>query len=113
MNLSIKKQEDVLVLEIEGELMGGAESEKFKNILYDAIQDDITNIVVDMEKASWMNSSGLGMLITGLTTVRSSGGDMLLASVSERIRRPLEITKLDSVFQICKNVDEAIASFNQ
>ena len=111
MIMTTKKIDNVLIVEIEGELMGGAETEEFKNIIYDSIEDDVVNIIVDMAKTSWMNSSGLGMLITGLSTLRSSGGELYLANVSERIKRPLEITKLDSVFSIFDSVDDAIANF--
>jgi len=103
--------DNVLVVEIQGELMGGAESEDFKKIIYHSIEEDVINVVVDLANATWMNSSGLGVLITGLSTVRSSGGDLYLANVTDRIRRPLEITKLDTVFSIFNSVEQAIASF--
>lgn len=111
MKFNTKKVKNTLILEIEGEIMGGTKSDKFKNILYEAIEEDIVNIVIDLAKATWMNSSGLGMLISGLTTIRSSGGDMRLANISDRVRRPLVITKLDSVFSIYSSIEEAINSF--
>jgi anti-sigma B factor antagonist len=111
MNWKTKKVDNTLLIEIEGEIMGGTDADDFKDILFKAIEDDIVDIVVDMEKATWMNSSGLGMLISGLTTLRSSGGDLRLANVSERVRRPLEITKLDSVFSIYNSVEDAIKSY--
>ena len=111
MKCNTKKVDNTLVIEIEAEIMGGSEAEEFKDIIFKSIEEDIINIVVDLEKATWMNSSGLGMLITGLTTVRSSGGDLRLANVSERIRRPLEVTKLDSVFSIYDSVKNAVESF--
>lgn len=113
MKLSTKKEGQVFIIEIEGEIMGGnSDSEEFKKLIFDAIEEDLVNIVVDLAKAIWMNSSGLGMLISGLTTVRSSGGDLCLANVSERVRRPLEITRLDFVFSIHNSVREAVASFD-
>jgi len=111
MNWKTKKVDTTLLIEIEGEIMGGTEADDFKDILFKAIEDDIVDIVVDMENATWMNSSGLGMLISGLTTLRSSGGDLRLANVSERVRRPLEITKLDSVFSIYNSVEDALKSY--
>lgn len=102
---------DVFIIELKGEIMGGADAEKFRKIIYDAIEEDLVNIIIDLSNATWMNSSGLGMLISGLTTVRSSGGDLRLANMSERVRRPLEITKLESVFLTYGSVDNAINSF--
>ncbi|MFZ5518516.1 MAG: STAS domain-containing protein [Candidatus Zhuqueibacterota bacterium] len=111
MKLHTQKYNDVLLIQMEGEIMGGVESEQFRNTLYTSIEDDVVNFVVDMAKATWMNSSGLGMLISGLTTARSSGGDLRLVNLSERIRRPLEITKLETVFLTYNSIEEAVNSF--
>lgn len=111
MQCNSKQTDDVLVIEIQGEIMGGADSESFRDIIYEAIEQDKVFIVADLKDATWMNSSGLGMLISGLTTLRSSGGDLRLTNLSEKVRRPLEITKLESVFLIYNSVEEAINSF--
>ena len=92
--------------------MGGPDTEAFQKKLYDAVQEGKVNVVVDMSRTTWMNSSGLGMLISGLTTLRSSGGDLRLANLSERLRRPLEITKLDAVFKIFDSVQSAVDSYS-
>lgn len=111
MECKTKQIEDVLVIEIKGEIMGGAESESYRKIIYEAIEQDKVFIVADLKEATWMNSSGLGMLISGLTSLRSSGGDLRLANISEKVRRPLEITKLESVFLIYNSVDDAVNSY--
>ncbi len=111
MRCSTKNVDNTLIIEVEGEIMGGSESERFRNIIYDAIEEDKVFIVADLTKATWMNSSGLGMLISGLTTLRSSGGDLRLANLSDKVRRPLEITKLESVFLIYNSIEEAINSY--
>lgn len=111
MECNTKQIDDVLVIEIEGEIMGGTDAEHFRGIIYEAIEQDTVFIVADLAKAKWMNSSGLGMLISGLTTLRSSGGDLRLANLSEKVRRPLEITKLESVFLIYNSVEDAVTSY--
>jgi anti-sigma B factor antagonist len=111
MRCSTKNVDDTLIIEIEGEIMGGSESESFRNIIYKSIEEDKVFIVADLAKANWMNSSGLGMLISGLTTLRSSGGDLRLANLSDKVRRPLEITKLESVFLVYNSVEEAVNSY--
>lgn len=111
MKCHTKQVDDVLVIEIEGEIMGGTDSESFRNIIYEAIEEDKVFIVADLKNATWMNSSGLGMLISGLTTLRSSGGDLRLTNLSEKVRRPLEITKLESVFLTYNSVEEAVTSY--
>ena len=80
-------------------------------MVFKLIQDGAVDVVVDMSGVNWMNSSGLGMLMAGMTTLRGSGGDLRLAGVSDRVRRPIEVTKLDRVLKIFGSVEEAVNSF--
>ena len=111
MEIIESKEQEVLIFGLKGEIMGGPETEKFHKKLYTAVKQGDVNAIVDMTEATWMNSSGLGMLISGLTTLRSSGGDLRLAGLSQRLRRPLEITKLDLVFNVYDTVESALESF--
>ena len=111
MEISSKEVNNVLIVELAGEIMGGAETEDFRAMIFDAIEKEMVNVVIDLKKALWMNSSGLGMLVSGLTTIRSSGGDLRLANLSDRVRRPFEITRLGSVFMSYDSVDEAVQSY--
>jgi len=111
MEISEKEVNEVIVFIIKGKIMGGSGTESFQKRIYECVKENKVNVVVDMSQATWMNSSGLGMLISGLTTLRSSGGDLRLTNLSERLQRPLEITKLDSVFKIFESVQNAVDSF--
>jgi len=111
MQIVTNMEENVFVIKITGELMAGQDSEKLRNVVDETIQSEQVNVVVDMEEVNWMNSSGLGMLISALTSLRSSGGDMRLANLSERLKRPMQITKLDTVFQDFDSVAEAVKSY--
>lgn len=111
MEMSEQKQDEVVILSIQGEIMGGDEAKGFQDRIYQFIQAEDTRVVVDMGDVKWMNSSGLGMLMSGLTTLRSSGGDLKLARVSDRVRRPIEVTKLDGVLKIYETVEEALTSY--
>ena len=111
MKIKEEKKGNVLVLFFSGELMGGEETKAFQERIYQAIQEGTVFLVVDMKDVKWMNSSGLGMLMAGLTTLRGSDGDLKLANVSERVRRPIEIAKLDQILQIFESVDAAVESF--
>ncbi|MBN2414072.1 STAS domain-containing protein [candidate division KSB1 bacterium] len=102
---------NVNVIKITGELMAGHDSEKLRKVVDESIKAENVNVVVDMEEVTWMNSSGLGMLISALTSLRSSEGDMRLANLSDRIRRPMQITKLDKVFQDFDSVADAVQSY--
>lgn len=108
-----EKRGDVLVFLLSGELMGGEETRAFQDRLYKAIEEGSVFVVIDMSNVGWMNSSGLGMLMAGLTTLRGSGGELKLAGTPDRIRRTIEITKLDNVIPIYDSLDEAVDSFAQ
>jgi|YelNatPaOPRAMG01_1025707.scaffolds.fasta_scaffold00047_46 anti-sigma B factor antagonist len=103
------QQEDVLILRIQGTLLGGPEGEEFRRVLYEAVRRERNRIVLDLSGVHWMNSSGLGMLVAGLSTIRASGGEMVLANVPDRVLRPLQLTRLEGVFKILPSVEEAIA----
>ena len=111
MDIQTRTEGTVRILELTGDLRGGAELDRFRQCIDEAIAEEKVSVVVDLAKVNWMNSAGLGMLISGLTSLRSSGGDLRLANLSERIRRPLQITKLDSVFQQFNSVTDAVNSF--
>jgi len=111
MGIVQKENGHVLVVELEGELMGGPEADEFRSIIDKAIMDEKNKVVIDMGRVNWMNSSGLGMLMNALTNLRSSGGDLKLANLSERTRRPIQITRLDSVFDEYDSVEVAVRTF--
>lgn len=58
-----------------------------------------------------MNSSGLGMLISGFTTIKNAGGSLKLANATEKINSLLVITKLITIFENFNSIDEAVKSF--
>jgi anti-sigma B factor antagonist len=113
MELLEKIINNVLILELNGDLMGGTDSETFRQVVDKAILNENVNVVVDLGNVNWMNSSGLGMLISSLTSLRSSDGDLKLANLSERLKRPMKITKLDLVFEDYESVDNAVKSYSE
>lgn len=104
--------DDVAVLRLQGKIMGGPDATSLHEKLHDLIESGIMSVVVDLRDVDWMNSSGLGILIGGLSALRKSGGDLRLASVTEKIEEVLRITKLDRVFDIYENIEEAVASYH-
>ncbi len=111
MNYNLDERYNAVVITLKGNVMGGPDGSKLHTTLHELKEKGQVNVVVDLSKAKFMNSSGLGMLISALTTVRNSGGDLRLANVADRIQSLLVITKLITVFKHFKSVDEAVASF--
>jgi anti-sigma B factor antagonist len=111
MKMHEKKTDSVLVLSLEGEIMGGEDSKPLQDRVYRAIREGSPFIVLDMKQVNWINSSGLGVLMACLTTLRGSGGDIRLVHASDRVRRPIEITRLDNVLLMFDSLDEALKNF--
>lgn len=104
---------DVVVLELAGKIMGGPDASLLNDKLHDLLDKGKTKVVAELAGVSWMNSSGLGILIGGLTTMRNNGGDLKLANVTDRIQSLLMITKLLTVFDAHDTLEKAVASFKK
>ena len=113
MNYNIDEKYNCVILTLKGNVMGGPDGAKLHDTLHDLKEDGKTNVVVDLSKVKFMNSSGLGMLISAMTTMRNAGGDLRLANVADRIQSLLVITKLITVFKHFDSVDEAAKSFEE
>jgi anti-sigma B factor antagonist len=111
MNFNISEHDKCAVIQFNGELMGGPEAVHLNRELHKLIDKGQINIVADAGGIKLMNSSGLGMLIGGLTTMRKAGGDLRIANPTDKIQNLLVITKLHSVFRYYDSLEEAIKSF--
>lgn len=106
-----KKMGSTIVLEMQGDIIGAAESSTLMDLLHDLLEGGHKHIVIDLSQVSSMNSSGLGTLINALQVMRQNGGDLKLCGISQKVRTIFSITKLISVFDIHATVEDAIASF--
>lgn len=111
MRLSDREQDGVIVLEPKGKIMGGPDASLLHDKLYEFIEQDKKKVVIDLSRVDWMNSTGLGILISGYTTLRNTEGELKLANVTDKIQSLLTITKLVTVFEAYDTVDEAVKSF--
>ena len=113
MRLSTKEADRITVIELDGSVMGGPDATALNDALHGLIEKRKKKVVVDLSGVETMNSSGLGMLINALTTLRNAGGTLKIAAASKNIESLLVITKLSTVFELCPTVKKAIASFEQ
>ena len=102
---------NAVVFSFKGKLMGGPEAQEFHNKLDEFLNAGKKNIIVEMSDVKFVNSSGLGNIVRGFSTVKDAGGQMKLAGATEKIDGLLSITKLNSVFEQHKTVEEAAKSF--
>lgn len=113
MKIKVSEKYSAVIIELKGNVMGGPEAQEFHDKLHDLIEADKKNVVVDLSDVKFMNSSGLGMLISGYTSMKNGGGTLVLARATEKINSLLVITKLITIFDHYKSVEEAVESFNK
>jgi anti-sigma B factor antagonist len=111
--MTIRQREigDVVVLDIDGKIMGGVDSELFQETIQSLIDSGKRKVLVNLENVKWVNSTGLGVLIAGYSALQKSGGRLKLLQVSERVEGLLNITKLSTIFESYQGEDEAVESF--
>jgi len=106
-----KEVNGVVVLSVQERVVGGPEMGALHESIHKHLEQKKKYFVVDLSEVERINSSGLGLLIGGLTTARNHGGDLKLVGVSEAVQHILHITRLAGVFEIFPTVEAAIQSF--
>lgn len=113
MPFKTKESYEAIVFELSGKFLGSIEGAAFKEKLEELKDAGKTKIVIDLSKADFMDSSGIGTLIGALTTMRKVGGDVKLACMKERIKNLFLLTRLlGPVFEDYDTVEDAAASMN-
>ena len=112
MNLKIqeRKLNDITVLDLDGTFAMGGHAD-FKQRVETAITDGSRRLLINLAKVSYMDSSGLGELISGYTKMQRVSGQMKLFNLSKRLNQLLVITKLITVFETFDSESEAVSSF--
>ncbi len=113
MRIKTSEQYDAAIITIKGNVMGGPEAQEFHDLLAKLLEEGKKNIVIDLGSVKFMNSTGLGMLISGYTSVKNKGGALKLANATEKINSLLVITKLITIFENFDSVDAAVESFKK
>ncbi len=111
MKLFDRQENEVTVIELKGNIMEEQDRILFYDKLQELIKQNRKKVVIDLSKVDWINSRGLGMLISGLTTMRHNEGVLKLAVVAEKVRSLLTLTRLITAFEVYDTVEEAVCSF--
>ncbi len=111
MSFSLKKdQRGVVVVGVEGQLIVGNRQELKQRVL-DALDGGARKFVIDFSRTGYIDSSGLGVLVSLSKKIREQGGDLRLAGLNDDLQTLFELTKLDTLFAITKTSEEALAAF--
>jgi len=110
MSLNVSHQREVVVIEIEGQLIVSNRQELKQRVL-DEADAGARKILVDFGKTGYIDSSGLGVLVSLAKRLRELGGDLRLANLNDDLQTLFELTKLDTLFQISDTRERALETF--
>jgi anti-sigma B factor antagonist len=113
MKIEIRTIGDVRMLDCSGAITLGEGTMSVRNAVRDILQSGIKKIILNMAGINYIDSSGVGELVSTYTTVVNNGGQLKLLNLTKKLRDLLTITKLLTVFDIFENEDAALASFGQ
>ncbi len=108
MNFKHEIRNNTLILRLAGDLIGEDSGAAVIEVATDAIHENLKSCIVDISGLRYINSSGIGLLITVLTKFRNKGGEVYLMKPSESVQKLLVITKLNAIFQIVQSEEEVV-----
>jgi anti-sigma B factor antagonist len=108
MNFAQEIKGNSLILRISGDLIGEDNGTQLIAAVNDAVSHHVSTCIIDISNLRYINSSGIGVLITILTKFRNKGGEVYLMNPSESVSKLLVITKLNAIFQIVKSEEEVL-----
>jgi anti-sigma B factor antagonist len=106
-----KQIDEVSVLDLVGRITLGDEKDQVGKKIKEMLGKGKSQIVLNLEGVSYVDSAGLGALVSGHTSAQNQGATLKLANPTKTLRALLNITKLVTIFDICESVDDAVKSF--
>lgn len=111
MKMTQEVKGDVAILRLSGQLMGGPDADAVRETILSTLNQGYKKIIIDLADVSWVNSTGLGILISSHVTVANNGGMVRLMRVSKRISSIFMVTRLNTVFESYEDEESALKSF--
>lgn len=95
---------NIRILEPTG-ILDGTQAETFRKEVDSALDEGVDTLLIDLEKITFVDSSGLGILVVVLKKVRASNRKMYVCSINEQVKMLFELTSMDRVFEVLPNRD--------
>ena len=111
MNITTRKEEDVKVLDLSGQLTIGTGDVQLREAIVDQLERGAKKILLNLKGVRAMDSSGLGELVRSKATCGNAGATIKLLHVEDKVHQVLEMTRLIGVFETFNDEIDAVASF--
>jgi anti-sigma B factor antagonist len=109
MSFSLERTDDVLIVTVDGQLVV-TNRQEFKQAILDAVAQGAMLVVVDFTVSGYIDSSGLGALVSLSRRLREAGGDLRLVGLNDDLRTLFELTRLDALFPLYATRAEALGA---
>ena len=112
MTITTREVSHVTIVDINGRITLGDETGKLRDTIHQLIDAGKKKIVLNLAQVDYIDSSGVGELVSSYTAVRNSGGDLKLFGLTKKVQDILNVTKLYTVFDIKDDEFTAVKSFD-
>jgi anti-sigma B factor antagonist len=113
MQIAERESGAVTILDLSGRITLGEDGNLLKDKLQSLLHQGKKNILLNLEQVSYVDSAGLGSIVSAYTTVTREGGSLKLANITKKLQDLLSITKLLTVFETFDSEDEAVRSYKK
>jgi anti-sigma B factor antagonist len=113
MKYTTREVDGVTILDLSGRITLGEGSVTLRDAVKDALSKGSKNILLNLAEVDYIDSSGLGELVSAYTTVKNQGGQLKLLHLTAKVHDLLQITKLYTVFDIMDDETSAVGSFTR
>lgn len=111
MHVEVRKQGDVVILDLQGKLTAGMGDELLRDTLDELLAESWKKILLNLSAVTFMDSAGVGELVAGLKKCKRQGAELKLLNAGEKVQSTLYIARLLPVFELYQDEREALAKF--
>ena len=111
MQITQRRAGDVVILDLKGNLVRGVGDEMLREAVDRLLADRSGKLLINLSDVTFLDSSGIGELVSGFTTVANQGGVVKLLNLTKRVQDLLQITKLYTVFEVFDDEAKAVQSY--
>jgi len=111
MNLKIENTSNAIIMFVQEERLDAHNSDEFKKNMNSHFESGQKNIIIDLKDVRFIDSSGLGVLVSGFKNASTRQGTLKLSGLQSQVKSMFELTRLHRVFEIFATVDDALDSY--
>lgn len=111
MNLKIREKKDVVIVDLEGRMVGGASEIALHETMNELVAADHRKILLNLSDVEWIDSSGIGELVASIKLAKRFGGSVKLLRMGDRVRHVLSVSQLLPLLDVYEEEQAAIQAF--